>query len=235
MLSQAFLRIESCFFLAKLCENFPAPVAASSTEETLSHLRQGKKKAYQPSWSLAAEVEIAGISLGQVTVPAYGGTVQPTLCCPGLPTRPAPQEGNTTLWRKGLKESWMNSRAQEDTGAWTIRASHPHSHHTHLHSLRWRPLGPSSLSGAVLACSAGPLSSSAAPPLWTVTAWHLLPPGSYRICTGQHLNKEYQELAHPEGSDCQGLLLSALPQSCSWLVLRRKGGYEQGLYVPQFL
>lgn len=109
----------------------------------------------------------------------------------------------------------MNSR---DTSAWANRAKP-----SHLHSLRWRLSGPSSLSGAVLACSAGPLSSSAAPPLWTVTAWHLLPLGSYHICTGQHLNKEHQELAEPEGSACG----SAVLQSTAELLLAGPEGKDR--------
>lgn len=89
------------------------------------------------------------------------------------------------------------------TGTWAHQGQVP----PYLHSLRWQPSGPSSLSAAVPACSVEPLFSSAALPLWTVTAWHLLLPGSYHICTAQHLSKEHRVRAQPEESGCQCLCL----------------------------
>lgn len=119
----------------------------------------------------------------------------------------------------------MESRTPADTGTWPSGLSPPY-----LHSLRWQRAGPSFLSGAGPACSAGPLSFSAALPLWTVTAWHLLLPGSCRICTVQHLSKEHK------GSSTRGVGLRRLWLGSTWGTTEllpaspnRLAGLEQGL------
>lgn len=181
-------------------EKTSQPWGAAFLHRSPTELPQTRNKPCQPSWLLAAEVEVAGVR--SQPLPMVALTPQPTLCCPGLPTRPAPQEPRHLAAHRSGGEL-NDSRTPGDTGTRANRANPPH-----LHSLRWRPSGPSSPSGAAPACSAGPLSSSAAPPLWTVTAWRLLPPGSCRTCTGQHLHKEHRESARPERSGCQGLRLS---------------------------